>query len=250
MAQPTSQSKRKLADADLEVNEEKRPKLLASDHNDTTLEERLRSPFERLPTELFNIIYEDLTPSSILAKKFVCRQFNERLGNLPSSQMDNLREEMYYDDLHPKAKEKELGKIAKIMVDYESRSPERLSELTCSHCAQARGNNKKGYSDDNFDQNNRNRMCLPCIGQLRRREKNAVHFRRTYLVKGKTHVICCDCREALETIGAAGWLMSGTSALIVWKGGIWALMLSPIIMRIPRLNGSRTDYLEDDTLHG
>ena len=130
--------------------------------------------------------------------KFICRSFNARLRNLPGSRIVDLHEEIHFADMRTKYKREELQSMAKIMLEYESRSPVRLGELTCAHCAQSRGNNKNGYSDANFDQNNRNRMCLTCKSQLRRRERNAVHFRRTYLIEGSPHVICCDCRDVLH----------------------------------------------------
>jgi len=169
--------------------------MVSSEQNETSSAEASRSRFECLPTELFNNIHKYLTPSAVVAMKFVCRDFNAKLRSLAGTRMVDIRRRIQRQSSSDRVEGEEVRNIASIIIDYESRSLVSLSKLTCTWCARARGNTLIGYPDDQFDQKQRYRMCLRCVCELHRLPGNARYFTRTYVIKGVAMAICYKCRN-------------------------------------------------------
>jgi len=176
-------------------SEESPTAMVSSEQNETSSGEAPRSHFECLPTELFNNIHKYLTPSAVVAMKFVCRDFNAKSRSLAGTRMVDIRRRIQRQSSSYRVEGEELRMIARIIIDYESRSLVRLSKLTCTRCARARGNTLTGFPDDQFDQKRRDRMCLICVCELHRLSGNARHITRTYVVQGVAMAMCYKCRS-------------------------------------------------------
>jgi len=175
--------------------EENPTAMVSSEQNETSLAEVSRSRFDCLPTELFNNIHKYLTPSAMVAMKFVCRDFNAKSRSLADTHMVDIRCRIQRQSSSHRVEGEEVRKIARIIIDYESRSTVCLSKLTCSRCARTKGNTLTGFSDDQFDQKQSYRTCLKCVCELHRLPGNAHHFTRTYVVGGVAMAICSECRS-------------------------------------------------------
>jgi len=169
--------------------------MISAQQNETSSAEATRSRFECLPTELFNNIHSYLTPSAVVAMKFVSRDFDAKSRSLAGTRMVDIRRGIQRESSSDRVEGEEVRSIARIIIDYESRSLVRLSRLTCFWCARAKGNTLTGFSDDQFDQKRRDSMCLKCVCELHRIREHAPHFTRIYAVQGVTMAICYRCRS-------------------------------------------------------